>query len=672
MWSSHNSGNKGIPGQNGAQDNSNQSNTINQVNLQENYQGNEINVGSEYFVNFSPLAAGFPVYPLFPFDYYQPPFSDFMGNYMFQPMPGFGNNGFMQTAFTNTANPQEVQPQWSVAPAHSGLSTQSVPSIRSTTSAQLATPTQTIVLARPATSMALNSRAEELKAQLIKSKKERVKAKNGLKAEGAGASTLDPTSQEMASLLRGSPTVLRNLPKVSTGGSTVLSISPKEVLRGVVVNTESKSTRNQNPSGGTAAELKTHKIEVTKLLADDKATAENYKTHLGANGLPASKIQPSPDGARAVQDNAQSKGSQTKLNLMHSKPAVSQVAAFRDIGQKTTVSKELQEKVQTKECVLEVVGKGKLPSAPSAIEDKVHIKAHSSTTMQDKMPAPRHEYPGRRGSSSNTTDKTRIDDCAKGKNNSSARNGANTVHSPKGDRNSSLEKVLLSNDDLRDWLKMTKWDDLAHRKRALERHRTITAIDTEKARLLETVAKIEALDKEKAKIEAEMTEDEGEVGVKSPGHPAKRSTPRAFGISNSDSEDSADQAKKRTAPSVTHKKRSFSSFANSNRTALEPNSRRSRATDTQRSSTSNSGKDLFQDRHEHRGRSRERRGFTDTRDMSPRLRAFLDREEAREAREVEARHHNEFRGFYRGDFRPYRGYRGHGRGRGRGNFDQQW
>lgn len=105
MWSSHNSGSKGIPAQNGAEDNNNQSNNTNQVNFQENYQGSEVNVGSENFVNFSPLTAGFPVYPLFPFDYYQPSNSNFYMPNMFQPIPGFGNTGFIQTAFTNTANP---------------------------------------------------------------------------------------------------------------------------------------------------------------------------------------------------------------------------------------------------------------------------------------------------------------------------------------------------------------------------------------------------------------------------------------------------------------------------------------------------------------------------------------------------------------------------------------
>lgn len=512
--------------------------------------------------------------------------------------------------------------------------------------------------------MALTTRAVELKAQLIKSKEERAKAKTAPKADKAGADSLDPTSQEMASLLRGSPTKPSNQSKGPTSGSSVSSTSPENIPRRfVVVNTGSKSTRNENPA----------EYEVTKLITDGKAAAEeDYKKHLGANGLPASKIRPSADVAGVVQNNAQSKGSQTKLNLMHSKPASSQVKAFHVTEQKRTISEEPKEKVQTEEVVLEVVGKGKLPSTPNVVEDQVPIKSHSSTITQDKMPAPRHEYPGRRGSNANTIDKSRIDSCDKDKDNSNARNSTNTIHSPREDKHSPLEKVLLSNDDLRDWLKLTKWDDLAHRKRALERHRAITSIDTEKARLLESVAKIEALDKEKAKLVAKMKEDEDGFGDKSPRGPTTKPTARVVGGSDTDSLDSHDQTTKPTAASATPRKRSFSSFTNSNRIPLQPNSRRSRAADAQRSSPSNTRREFFDDRHEHRGRSRERRGFNDTRDMSPRLRAFLEREDAREARETAARRHNtELRGNHREESRPYRGYRGQYRGRGRGYIDER-
>lgn len=517
--------------------------------------------------------------------------------------------------------------------------------------------------------MALNLRAEELKAQLIKSKEERAKAKNVPKADGAGADTLDPTSQEMASLLRGSPTVPRNQSRDPKSKSTVFSVSPEEIPRGVVVvNTGSKLTQNDSLTGGIAAESKAHKKEGTKLIADSKSAAENYRKNIGASELRASKIQPSSDAGVVVQNNAQPKGSQTRPK------AASQVKASQGIEQKTTMAKELQEKVQTKE----FVGKGGLPSAPSGVEKQIFIKTPSSTVTQDKKPAPRHEYSGRHGPDSTAVGRPRIDNCDKDKDNSSARNGVNTIHSPEEDRHS-LEKLLLSNYDLRDWLKMTKWDDTAHRRRVLERHRAITAINTEKARLLESVVKIAALDKERAQLEAEMTEDEDGFGVKSPGRPPTRSTKRAIGSSDSDSEDHLCQATKPKTASVTPRKRSFSSFTNSNHIPLQSNSRRSRATDAQRSSTNNSGKDFFHDRHEHRGRSRERRGFNDPRDMSPRLRAFLDREDAREAREdardvreSAARRHNEFRGNHRGDYRSYRGYRGYGRGRGRGDYVQQW
>lgn len=517
--------------------------------------------------------------------------------------------------------------------------------------------------------MALNLRAEELKAQLIKSKEERAKAKNVQKT--VGADTLDPTSQEMASLLRGSPTVPRNQSRDIKSKCTVFSVSPKEIPRGVVVvNTGSKLTQNGNLTDVIAAESKAHEKEGTKLIAGSKSAAENYKKNIGASELRASNIQPSSDAGGVVQNNAQPKVSQTRPK------ATSQVKASQLIEQKTAISKELQETVQTKE----VVGKGGLPSAPSGVEKQILIKTPSSTVTQDKKPASRHEYSGRHGPDSNAVGRPRIDNCDKDKNNTSAKNGINTIHSPEEDGHSPLEKVLLSNDDLRDWLKMTKWDDTAHRRRVLERHRAITAIDTEKARLLESVVKIAALDKERDKLEAEMTEDEDEFGVKSPGRPPTRSTTRAIGSSDSDSEDPLGQATKPKAASVTPRKRSFSSFTNSNSIPLQSNSRRSRATDAQRSSTSNSGKDLFHDRHEHRGRSRERRGFNNPRNMSPRLRAFLDREEAREAREARedardaresaARRHNEFRGNHRGDYRPYRGYRGYGRGRGRGDYDR--
>ena len=372
--------------------------------------------------------------------------------------------------------------------------------------------------------MALTTRAEELKAQLIKSKEERAKAKTAPKADKAGAVSLDPTSQEMASLLRGSPTKPKNQSKGPMSGSAAFSTSPENIPRRfVVVNTGSKSTRNETPA----------EYEVTKLIAAGKAAAEeDYKKHLGANGLPASKVRPSADVAGVVQNNAQSKGSQTKLNLMYSKPASSQVKTFHVTEQKRTVSEEPKEKVQTEEFVLEVVRKGKLSSAPNVVEEQVPIKSHSSTITQDKMPAPRHGYPGRRGSNADTIDKPRIDSCDKDKDkvNSNARNSTNTIHNPREDKHSPLEKVLLSDDDLRDWLKLTKWDDLAHRKRALERHRAITAIDTEKARLLESVAKMEALDREKAKLVAKMIEEEDGFGDKSPRGPTTKSTTKAIGV----------------------------------------------------------------------------------------------------------------------------------------------
>ncbi|OBT54831.1 hypothetical protein VE04_05703 [Pseudogymnoascus sp. 24MN13] len=102
--------------------------------------------------------------------------------------------------------------------------------------------------------------------------------------------------------------------------------------------------------------------------------------------------------------------------------------------------------------------------------------------------------------------------------------------------------------------------------------------------------------------------------------------------------------------------------------------RGSRATDARRSSPSNSGKEPFYQRHQDRGRARERRRHEDVRDLSPDLRAFLEREEAREARAVEARHHNaELRDNHRENYcRPYREYRGHGRGLGGRHFEGRW
>jgi hypothetical protein len=110
MWpnnnfGSNNFGSNSAPTHSGARDNNNnnQSNTN-----QENYQGGEINQGSENFVHYPHHTAGFPVYPLFPFEYYPPPNSNYFGGYMpnlFHPMPEFENNEFIQASFTNPANP---------------------------------------------------------------------------------------------------------------------------------------------------------------------------------------------------------------------------------------------------------------------------------------------------------------------------------------------------------------------------------------------------------------------------------------------------------------------------------------------------------------------------------------------------------------------------------------
>ncbi|KFY05552.1 hypothetical protein V492_08455, partial [Pseudogymnoascus sp. VKM F-4246] len=587
MWPNNNFGSYFVPALDSSEDNNCQSN-VNQENFQKNYQGSEINQGNENFVNFTPLTAGIPVYPLFPYDYYP----NYMGGYMpnmFPPVSGFGDNAFLETTFpkpadlvawanTRQENTQIIGP---VAPAHLHASTQPASPIRPSTSAQISGPPQPSALTRAASSMALNTRAEELKAQLIKSKAERAKAKGSLKIDGISARTLDPTSQEMASLLRGSPTMPKNSPKSLRSGS-IFSTSPENVLK------------------GTAEQISGHKS--TRIA------------------ISTSKVPPPPDKAGAVQSNPQSKGSQTKLNLMPSKSATSQVKAVQNIEQKP-VSKVSQEKVQTERIVLGVVGNGNLPSAPG-------------------VSTPRDEYSRRSGSNANMIDKSRVGIHNKDKDGSNARNSTTAIHSPKEDEHSSLEKVLLNNDDLCDWLKLTKWDDLAHRKRVLERHRTITAIDTEKALLLESVAKIEALDKEKAKLVAEMTEDEDGFGDKFPGGPPTRSTTKAIGGSDADSVDLFDTAKKPIAASATPRKRSFSSYSNANHIPLWPNSRRTRATDSRRSSPSNSGKEPFYKRHQNRGRSRERRSYEDIRDPSPDLRAFLEREEAREARAAEARRHN--------------------------------
>lgn len=101
MWSNNNFGSNCAPTQNSAGDNNNQSSID-----QESYQGSEINQGSENFVNFPHLNAGFPLYPLYPFEYYPSPNSNYIGGYMpntFQPMSGFGSE-FIQASFTNPAN----------------------------------------------------------------------------------------------------------------------------------------------------------------------------------------------------------------------------------------------------------------------------------------------------------------------------------------------------------------------------------------------------------------------------------------------------------------------------------------------------------------------------------------------------------------------------------------
>ncbi|OBT73720.1 hypothetical protein VF21_07184 [Pseudogymnoascus sp. 05NY08] len=671
MWPNNNFGGNGTPTQNSARDNNNQSN-INQ----ENYEESEINQGSENFVNF-PHVTGFPVYPLYPFEYYPPPNSNYMGSYMpnvFHPMPGFGNNEFIQAAFTNPAHPEQVQAMEPVALAHPGVPTQSVLATRPIAPALPGTPTEPAALRKPVSNMALNSRAEELKAQLIKSKEERAKAKNALKPNAAVADTLDPTSQEMASLLRGSPTMPSNQSKGPSSGSVVSSTSSKVIVTGIIPGNAGPKLARKTSACEILGRPKADENEVTKLIEAGRAAAEeNYKKNPSSNALSASRIGPSPDATRVVQNNAQSKGSQTQLNLMYSKPASTQARLSQDIEQKRTISKEKHEKFQTDELVLEVVRREQLPSTPSPVERQGLIRFHSSTITSDSKPVPRHLYSGQRGSNANTIAKPRLDSCGKDKDNSNAKNSTNTIHSPKKDKHSSLGKVLLSNDDLRDWLKLTKWDDLAHRRRALGRHRAITAIDTKKAteeaHLLESAAKIEALDKEKAKLEAEMTDDEDGFSDRFPGRPKTTSTAR--GGSDKDSVSTLDQATKPTPASVAPRKRSFSTFSNANHVPLRPNSRRYHASDIRRSSPSNSGKELFHDRHERRGRSRERRSYEDRRDMSPSLKSFLEREDAREAREAAARRHNAaIRGYHR-EHRPYRDYRGRGRGRGRGDFDER-
>lgn len=106
MWSNNNFGNNGIPAQsrapvqNGAQDNNDQN-----INYQDNYQEGYQN--NENYVPLPSLAAGFPVYPFFPYEYYQPPGTNYAETYMpnlFGPAPGFSSNGFLQTTYTSPMN----------------------------------------------------------------------------------------------------------------------------------------------------------------------------------------------------------------------------------------------------------------------------------------------------------------------------------------------------------------------------------------------------------------------------------------------------------------------------------------------------------------------------------------------------------------------------------------
>ncbi|KFX87177.1 hypothetical protein V490_08471 [Pseudogymnoascus sp. VKM F-3557] len=674
MWPNNNFGNKGSSTQNGGQDNDHQNNTSAE-SFPDNYKESEINQGSASFVSFSSLPSGFPVYPLFPFEYFQPPNSNYMGGYMpnmFQQMPGFVDNGFLQTSFTNPANSEEVQSLGSAAAAHPGVSALSTPSIQPTPSAQ------PIVSAKPTASMGLTAGEQELqqlRARLIKIKEERAKAKPSTTSNETGADTVDPTSQEMASLLRGSPPTPKKESNGTTRGSTGYPALPTTVEKGISTgNTGAKSNKNGTSVGGIAAEKETRENRAPGLIAASKAaTRENCKP-VPANRLPVSKSQPPSDAIVLVSDNIQSKGSQTKLNMMHAKPATSQVKASGNIEQNNTVSKGSQEKIRTEVHALEITGKGKLPSAPSVMKEQALMKSQSSTIMGAKKPAPGCEPLRLLGSNANanTIDKPKIDVCNRNKDNSSEKNNASTVHSPREDKHTTLEKVLLSNEDLRDWLKLTKWDDLAHRRRALERHRAIAAIDTEKARLLETVAKIAVLDKEKAKIAAEVTDDEDGFGDKPVEGPKTESTTGSIDSSESNSPDSRHNDK-RAPDLVKSKKRSFSSFTNSNHHARQPNSRRSRAADTRRHSRSNTRKELFYQRHEERGRSRgprDPRNYRDLRDISPDLRAFLERDDEREAEE--RRREPEFRSNHREEHWQSRGYRGQYRGRYRGRGSYDW
>ena len=107
MSSNNNFGNNDILVQNGSQDNNAQNNNY-QENYQEKYGNNENFQGSENIVPLPSLAAGFKVYPFFPYEYYQPPGSNYAQAYMpnlFQPVSGFANNGFLQTTYTTPVNP---------------------------------------------------------------------------------------------------------------------------------------------------------------------------------------------------------------------------------------------------------------------------------------------------------------------------------------------------------------------------------------------------------------------------------------------------------------------------------------------------------------------------------------------------------------------------------------
>lgn len=370
---------------------------------------------------------------------------------------------------------------------------------------------------------ALTARAEELKAQLLKKRKESAKSVTS-PVITKKTSTFKPSQEEMASLLRGSA----NTPSGASRSVTPIS-RPTSVTTGdledliteakAAVHASNKKSTTIARRSKTSTPQPSPKDVVACQAAQAKSTDTNDSTHVSNAKTPESRQQSSTPSEGEIREDIKIKSK----DLTTPQGKLPQVPFGPGRTSERVLSKphgNVSQKAHGDSYRRQISNDDSLQDFKSTHQTQSSKESHGVKIRQEVKPNPVHcNYePSGRKQSDKGNDKQNMDqsDDTGGNGNVKIRHEtdiatvlANDAGGLTSAQELTLGKTLAGNKDLRHWLDLTGWNNLDYRTRSLNRHRAIIALDQQKAIIMEGVAKIAALDKEKAKLLEEMLNEEG-------------------------------------------------------------------------------------------------------------------------------------------------------------------